>query len=92
VRTLVDCNSWFGRAARISQSRHAPSKNISKKGPANCRSLGCARDDKGEGDASMESGCAEASVHRFEIRLRDKKKGAEVIEGSDAMPIPAMHA
>ena len=40
----------------------------------------------------MESGCAEASVHRFEIRLRDKKKGAEVIEGSDAMPIPAMHA
>ena len=35
----------------------APSKNIPKKGPRNCRSLGCARDDKGEGDASMESGC-----------------------------------
>jgi hypothetical protein len=35
----------------------APSKNIPKKGPRNCRSLGFARDDKGEGDASMESGC-----------------------------------
>jgi hypothetical protein len=33
------------------------SKNISKKGPRNCRSLGCARDDKGKGDASIESGC-----------------------------------
>ena len=28
------------------------SKNISRKGPRNCRSLGCARDDKGESDAS----------------------------------------
>jgi hypothetical protein len=36
--------------------RYALSKNISKKGPRNCRSLGCARDDKGEGDASIESG------------------------------------
>jgi hypothetical protein len=35
----------------------ALSKNISKKGPRNCRSLGFARDDKGKGDASMESGC-----------------------------------
>ena len=33
------------------------SKNIPKKGPLNCRSLGCARDDKGEGDASMKSSC-----------------------------------
>ncbi len=33
-----------------------PSKNISRKGPRTCRSLGCARDDKGEGVASMESG------------------------------------
>jgi hypothetical protein len=37
--------------------RYALSKNISKTGPRNCRSLGCARDDKREGDASMESGC-----------------------------------
>jgi hypothetical protein len=29
------------------------SKNISMKGPLNCRSLGFARDDKGEGYASM---------------------------------------
>ena len=40
-------------------------ENISKKGPRNCRSLGCAstvrrdrRDDKGKGD-SMEGGCAQ---------------------------------
>jgi len=35
----------------------ALSKNISRKGPRNCRSLGCARDDKGESDASIESSC-----------------------------------
>jgi hypothetical protein len=41
----------------------ALSKNISRKGPRNCRSLhgtpgqvDCARDDKGESDASIESG------------------------------------
>jgi hypothetical protein len=28
---------------------------FSKQGPLKCRSLGCARDDKGEGNASMES-------------------------------------
>jgi hypothetical protein len=32
-------------------------KNISTKGPLNCRSLGFARDDKGKGDGCMESGC-----------------------------------
>jgi hypothetical protein len=31
------------------KSGYARSKNISSKGPLNCRSLGCARDDKGEG-------------------------------------------
>jgi hypothetical protein len=31
-------------------------KNISKKGPRNCRSLGRARDDKGKGDGYMEGG------------------------------------
>jgi len=31
-------------------------KNISRNGPRNCRSLGSARDDKGEGGASMKSG------------------------------------
>jgi len=32
------------------------SKNISRNGPRNCRSLGYARDDKGKDDASMENG------------------------------------
>jgi hypothetical protein len=32
-------------------------KNISRRGPLNCRSLGFARDVKGEGGASMESSC-----------------------------------
>ena len=35
---------------QISPLRYAPAKNISRKGPQNCRSLGFARDDKGEGD------------------------------------------
>ena len=33
------------------------SKNISTKGPQNCRSLGFARDHKGKSDASLEGGC-----------------------------------
>ena len=41
----------------VGQRPMKTSKNISTRGPLNCRSLGCARDDKGEGDASMESGC-----------------------------------
>ena len=32
----------------------ALSKNISRKGPLNCRSLGCARDDKGDDGAFIE--------------------------------------
>jgi hypothetical protein len=44
------------------KSGYALSKNISKKGPRNCRSLGCARDDKGEGGASIESGCSTEGV------------------------------
>jgi hypothetical protein len=35
---------------QISPLRYALSKNISRKGPQNRRSLGFARDDKGEGD------------------------------------------
>jgi len=31
--------------------------NFSRNGPHNCRSLGYARDDKGDGGASIESGC-----------------------------------
>jgi hypothetical protein len=42
---------------RVSPLRFALSKNISKTGPRNCRSLGFARDDKGEGDGSIQSGC-----------------------------------
>ena len=33
------------------------SKNISRKGPRNRRSLGFARDDKGKGNGSIESSC-----------------------------------
>jgi hypothetical protein len=33
------------------------SKNISRKGPRNRRSLGFARDDKGKGNGFIESGC-----------------------------------
>jgi hypothetical protein len=42
---------------QISPLRYALSKNISTKGPQNCRSLGFARDDKGKGDGSIENGC-----------------------------------
>ena len=42
---------------QISSLRYALSKNISKKGPRNCRSLGFARDDKGKGNGSIDSGC-----------------------------------
>jgi hypothetical protein len=35
--------------------RDLRSKNISKKGPRNCRSLGFARDDKGEDDGFIKS-------------------------------------
>src|SRR5271154_1328019 len=34
--------------------RYALSKNISRKGPQNCRSLGFARDDKGDNGRSVE--------------------------------------
>jgi hypothetical protein len=36
-----------GKRPQISPLRYALPKNISKKGPQNCRSLGYARDDKG---------------------------------------------
>jgi hypothetical protein len=32
-------------------------ENISTKDPRNCRSLGFARDDKGEGDGAIKNGC-----------------------------------
>jgi hypothetical protein len=47
---------------QVSPLRYALSKNISTKGPRNCRSLGFARDDKGKGDGSMESGCGTEGV------------------------------
>jgi hypothetical protein len=64
---------------QISPLRYAPVEmtihfegefRISKKGPQNCRSLGCARDDKGEGDASKESGYWKRGIssrHKFVI-------------------------
>jgi hypothetical protein len=36
---------------------YARSANISMSGPLNCRSLGFARDDKGEGGASIQIRC-----------------------------------
>jgi hypothetical protein len=39
------------------QISYARSKNIFRKGPWNCRSLGFARDDKGMGNGSIKSGC-----------------------------------
>jgi hypothetical protein len=63
-RTVFHCkvSVWNAHARpcpvlRGRKSGYALSKNISRKGPRNCRSLGCARDDKGKGNASMESGC-----------------------------------
>ena len=47
---------------QISPLRYALSKNISTKGPLNCRSLGFARDDKGKGDGSIERGCWTANL------------------------------
>jgi hypothetical protein len=49
---------------QISPLRCALSKNISTRGPLNRRSLGFARDDKGEGGAPMKSSCGiEAVFH-----------------------------
>ena len=67
----TSCAFLYGKAHTLScpvqrgrKSGYAPSKNISRKGPRNCRSLGCARDDKGEGYASIESSCLiEAVFH-----------------------------
>jgi hypothetical protein len=53
-------------SAAMQEIRCALSKNVSRKGPRNCRSLGFARDDKGEGDFPMESGCGS---RRFFITL-----------------------
>ena len=41
----------------VSPLRCSPLKNISTRGPRNCRSLGYARDDKGKGNGLIESGC-----------------------------------
>jgi len=46
---------------------------ISKKGPRNCRSLGFARDDKGKGNGSMDSGgCTEAFSWKCGIHRKTK--------------------
>ena len=50
--TLQNCRSPFDFAqGRLSAALRR--KNIPRKGPRNCRSLGCARDDKGEGGAAI---------------------------------------
>jgi hypothetical protein len=36
--------------------------SVSTSGPRDCRSLGFARDDKGEGNGSLESGCRTEAV------------------------------
>jgi hypothetical protein len=38
--------------------------SVSTKGPQNCRSLGFARDDKGKGKGSVESGCRTEAFFR----------------------------
>jgi hypothetical protein len=69
----------------VAEIRVAPSKNISKKGPRNCRSLGCARDDKGESGASIETvaeqkaffislGGPQAHVHSVESHCPQRLK------------------
>ncbi|MDX6462883.1 MAG: hypothetical protein QOH35_107 [Acidobacteriaceae bacterium] len=47
-------------------------ENISMKGPQNRRSLGCARDDKGKGSVSIESGCR---TEAFSITLDGSAAG-----------------
>ena len=49
------------RRAWLQPCCRACEKNIFRKGPLNCRSLGCARDDKGKGGTSTESGCRSSS-------------------------------
>jgi hypothetical protein len=51
---------------QISPLRYGLSKNISRTGPRNRRSLGCApRDDKGQGNGSIESRCWTEVSHHF---------------------------
>jgi hypothetical protein len=49
---------------RQTADRAALSKNVTRKGPLNRRSLGCARDDKGEGSAAMEKRCKKPKLKR----------------------------
>jgi hypothetical protein len=56
LSSLKGAHSGLSSAA-WQEIRYALSKNIPRNGPRNCRSLGYARDDKGEGNASMKSGC-----------------------------------
>src|ERR1700691_3080222 len=55
-RIITDTNRAVHIFARDRLSA-TPSENISKRGPQNRRSLGFARDDKGNGRASKDSGC-----------------------------------
>jgi hypothetical protein len=56
-RHIRFCRKWNRRSLG-----YALSKNTSTKGPLNRRSLGCARDDKVEGSAPMESSCCMRAV------------------------------
>jgi hypothetical protein len=47
---------WDGESAGNRRSLHSV-ENISSNGPRNCRSLGCARDDKGDGGAFLCIAC-----------------------------------
>ena len=49
--------AFSGGPYRASKPRPFPRNNISRRGLRNCRSLGFARDDKGEGSASLWIGC-----------------------------------
>ena len=66
---------------QISPFGYALSKNISTKGPLNCRSLGCARDDKGEGGWQRRTLLRSKENCRFLGCARDDKgEGGAPIE------------
>jgi hypothetical protein len=70
-----------------------PSKNISRNGPQNCRSLGFARDDKGKSDASMKSGgWIEGVFHHlgWDVGLvsRPRRAFVEVTKNVRVDPLP----
>jgi hypothetical protein len=61
-------------------------ENISRKGPLNRRSLGFARDDKGEGKRPMESGCRTQATQKSSVQQRLSMKPSPSPLSSRAKP------